>query len=228
MPKQAMIGDVPGNVLGMLGDLMLKLRDGSRTPEQLDRFNKGQNPFVEPSDLVGKWVEFYRRFCAMECDLSRVRIPERKPDFDRLIIVAQGLTPNIVYNTCARQFPCWRYNDDLDGVVVRNERTPKNDSYAIWVRDRVEADDELKNLSALDIEQRSITAETLLERELHELKFWSETGQHLDIENITLCSGSRDSRGGVPSADGDGGGFYVDWYDPQHAGGHLRSRAVVS
>ena len=46
MPKQAMIGDVPGNVLGMLGDLMFKLRDGSRTPEQLDRFHKGQKPFV--------------------------------------------------------------------------------------------------------------------------------------------------------------------------------------
>lgn len=44
--KQEMIGSVPGNVLGMLADLMHKLQHGVRTPDQLDRFLKGQNPFA--------------------------------------------------------------------------------------------------------------------------------------------------------------------------------------
>lgn len=44
--KQEMIGSVPGNVLGMLADLMHKIQHGVRTPDQLDRFLKGQNPFA--------------------------------------------------------------------------------------------------------------------------------------------------------------------------------------
>ncbi len=44
--KQEMIGSVPGNVLGMLADLMHKLQHGVRTSDQLDRFLKGQNPFA--------------------------------------------------------------------------------------------------------------------------------------------------------------------------------------
>ena len=44
--KQEMIGSVPGNVLGMLADLMHKLQHGVRTTDQLDRFLKGQNPFA--------------------------------------------------------------------------------------------------------------------------------------------------------------------------------------
>ena len=45
MVKKNLVGDVPGNVLGMLGDLNFKLQHGVITPEQLDLFLKKQNPF---------------------------------------------------------------------------------------------------------------------------------------------------------------------------------------
>ena len=49
MPKLQKVGDVPGNVLGMLSDLTSKLQHGVRTPVELALFNQGRNPFL-PSE----------------------------------------------------------------------------------------------------------------------------------------------------------------------------------
>ena len=69
---------------------------------------------------------------------------------------------------------------------MTSERTAKNGPYAIRVRDRVEADEELKNRSARDLQQQGILGITIEEREIFELKYFTETGQHLDIVNWTL------------------------------------------
>lgn len=45
MAKQEQIGDVPGNVLGMLADLNHKLQHGNISPRQLERYLKKENPF---------------------------------------------------------------------------------------------------------------------------------------------------------------------------------------
>ncbi len=45
MAKKEQIGDVPGNVLGMLADLNHKLQHGKITLGQLDRFLKKKNPY---------------------------------------------------------------------------------------------------------------------------------------------------------------------------------------
>jgi len=45
MAKKEQIGDVPGNILGMLADLNHKLQHGKITPGQLDRFLKKENPY---------------------------------------------------------------------------------------------------------------------------------------------------------------------------------------
>ncbi|MEA3450099.1 MAG: hypothetical protein U9Q85_03970 [Patescibacteria group bacterium] len=52
--KKQRVGEAPGNVLGMLADLMLKLQNGNVTPRQLGRFLKKENPFVEGdfSDII--------------------------------------------------------------------------------------------------------------------------------------------------------------------------------
>jgi len=46
MAKKEQIGDVPGNVLGMLADLNHKLQHGKITPSQLGRFLKKENPYA--------------------------------------------------------------------------------------------------------------------------------------------------------------------------------------
>ena len=193
--------------------------------------------FPNPADLADPrkvWENFYWKYFSLTVDLSGVKIPERTPEqakeFTRLIIVAQGLSNNQAYNACFGAFngKCYKYTDDLDKGVPANERDPKGGSYAIWVRDTVEADEVHKNKSANMIVAAKLKTETLLERMLHELKYFAETGKHLDMNNVTLCSGSRDSDGSVPDAIWSDGGFQVDWGDSDDQDKSFRSREVVS
>ncbi len=72
------------------------------------------------------------------------------------------------------------------------------------------------------------TGITLMERLILELKHFEETGKHLDVDKITLCVGSRDSDGGVPSVNWNGVKLLVDWCRTSFSCGILRSRSVVS
>ncbi len=186
-----------------------------------------------PSSLVNQqllaWQKVYRDHFNIE--LGSVTIPAHRKGFDRLIVVAKGITIEQAYDACAKLFTCWRSTDrNLDEAIPTNDRTPVNGSYAIWVRDRIEADNELKNLSANDLKAKGIELITLRERIIMELEYFEKTGGHLDIENITLCAGSRSIFGGVPSADWDGDEFYigVGWCSPGYAVGSLRARQVAS
>lgn len=167
-----------------------------------------------PEVIVTQWVAFYRDFFGLTVDLSGVKIPAKRAGFDYPIIVANGLTNDQVYDACAKKFPCWRYSNNLNVAVSINERDPKNGAYAIWVRDSVEPDKELsKSVDNIANMNPKIATETLLERMLHELKHFSETKSHLDINNVTLCSGSCDLDGLVPIADWRGDGFVVGYSD---------------
>lgn len=128
------------------------------------------------------------------------------------------------------RFDVLTYTDDVDADVTENERDPKNGSYAIRVRERVEADEELKSTSANDIKAQNLTIMTPLERLVYELKFHTETATHLGIINWTLCSGSRARNGHVPNVYSlpDGRKLRVHWYDPDDSDGNIRARAVVS
>jgi len=144
-----------------------------------------------------------------------------------LIIVAQGMTPQRLFDKCTQKFSSWKYTDRNLDKIIRSDRTSKDGAYAVWVRDRVEADEENKNLSAEQVKQQGIAGITLEERLLYELKFFKETGNHLDISNWTLCSGSRVSDSDVPGVDWDGR-LWVDWYNPRDANSFLRVRSAVS
>lgn len=188
-----------------------------------------RHPFYgkETLEIIG-WQKFYKKFFGIELDPSSIRIPEKQSGFDRLIIVPKGLTLNQVYDKCAENFSCSRYADDLDKEVILNDRDPNKGSYAIWVRDRIEADEELKNLSADDLEKKKIPGITFIERLLYELAYWAETGKHLDIQNWTLCAGSRGSGGAVPRVHWVGDGLRVHWSHSDDLSGLLRARAAVS
>ncbi len=113
---------------------------------------------------------------------------------------------------------------------MTSDRTPKNGPYAVRVRDRVEADEELKNLSAEDIKAQKINTETLEERFMHEIKFFRETEKHLDVKNVTLCAASRWDDGGVPGVRWSeyDGKMSVYRYGPAYADDFLRARRAVS
>lgn len=181
------------------------------------------------NEQLGAWVKFYREVFGIELDLSKLTMPAHRDGFDRLLVIAEGFSTERVYNACEQQFACWKDTGrTLDEAVPTNDRIPTNGAYAIWIRERVEADEELANKSANDLASMQIPGITLLERLVYEFKYWRETGKHLDIQNITLCSGSRNSVGGVPCV-----GWFVDelsvcWFGVGGRLGSLRSRQVVT
>ena len=187
------------------------------------------------------WQSFYRQYFGLELNFSSLRIPERKEGFDRLLIMAAsprvarlratrgqahrpGMTADRLFARCKELFPCWKYENNLDSIT--SVREPTTD-YAVWVRDRVEADEELKNKSANDLKDEGIFCITLAERLLYELKYFQESGKHLDLKNITLCAGSRYGGGSVPGVCWDSGGLKVGYFYPGNSNDGLRARAAV-
>lgn len=226
-----MIGNVSSDVLGMLGDLCGKLKHGSITSKELDTFLNRRNPFEERQQMLAGWQALYKEI-GIVADFSGLRVPAKKRGFDRLIAIPQGIKIQQVYDVNAQLFGCWKYTSaNLDETVTKNDRDPNHDgAYAIWVRERVEADEEWKNKSADQLRERSVPGITLLERLLYELKFFKETGRHLDVKNVTLCSGSRCRDGLVPGVYfyEFNGKVYVSRFSPGLADVNLRSREVVS
>ena len=182
------------------------------------------------NNILSSWLSFYKEIGYDCADLSSIIIPENPGDFNRAIIMAQGITPQIAYDLCAKHFKCWKYtNEDLDKIIT-SDRDAGQGAYAIRIRDRVEADEELKNLSYNDLKAKNILGITFEERLIYELKYYLETHKHLDINNYTLCSGSLFRDGDVPDVDWSRC-FYsrlvVHWYFPGYARGSLRSRRAV-
>ncbi|MEK7147720.1 MAG: hypothetical protein AAB758_00310, partial [Patescibacteria group bacterium] len=168
-------------------------------------------------------------------ELSQVRIPEKPEGFGpmRLIVVAKELVEwtngkplEGTQEALKKHFRGWEYTDDLDVAIPTNDRDPRNGSYAVWVKDVQEADDENTHKSADDLKSEGHTGITLLERQLLEADYFLEKGEHLDIVNVTLCTGSRYRDGGVPRGYWDGGRFSVDWCSSAHRLGSLPSRRV--
>ena len=179
--------------------------------------------------IIAEWEAFYAEL-GIKCDFSGVKIPDDPGGFPRVIIMAQGITPQSAYNLCAKNFKCWKWTEKNLDTIVESERTTKDGPYAIRIRDRVEADKENKNLSHNKLKEMGIKGITLEEREIFELKYHKETNKHLDIHNWTLCAGSRYSGGGVPRVGWDGcyGGMGVSWCSPEGADDRLRSRSAVT
>lgn len=205
------------------GALLQAIAEVFEAPAQI----QPQTTPVSEDDIRAKWQAFYKEHFNLDVDLSQVVIPDYQPGFDRIIIIAQGLTINQVIEACRKHFNVWTYTEDLDKAVIKNDRSSAEASYAIRIRDRVEADEELKNMSANQLAQENIKGNTLLERLVFELVYFVETGNHLDIDNYTLCSGSRYSGGCVPCVGWGGGGLGVYWYGPGSVVGGLRARSVL-
>lgn len=175
------------------------------------------------------WSEMWQ-YLGWEFNPTGLLVPTEQDGHSWLIGMPQSMTDNKSFELNAGNFNCWRWTDDLDAAIVHNDRHPKNGAYFIRVRNRIEADKELKNLSAKVLWDRQIPGITHMEREVLEQAVWLVSGKHLDIENVTLCHGSRYSFGGVPGVGwvSDYDWLQVDRCHPGFAHGCLRGRSVVS
>jgi hypothetical protein len=183
----------------------------------------------EFSGVRDEWQKFYKEKFNWTVDFSAVIIPAMPTVRKwRLIFVPKGMTMNLAFKTASDLFPSWRYNDDLDAVVTKNIRNTEN-HYAIWVRDEVEPDQEFLGKSTRQADPDMFLGITLLERILFEIKYFTETGNHLDVKGLTFCSGSRNADGNVPCAYlDDDGKFSVYWDRLAGIGGRYGIRSAVS
>ena len=158
-----------------------------------------------PNSNMEYWVNFYQYNFNLNPEFSGLKIPQKPKGWKRnwrLLVVLGGLTNNQVYKACKKQFPCSNLmnDEDLDAVIPTNERDPKNGTYAIWVHDNQEVGEVCRINSTGILNQTDLNIETVLERMIHELVYFSETRKHLDEHHSTLCAGSRFDDGSVPEA----------------------------
>jgi hypothetical protein len=129
------------------------------------------------------------------------------------------------------KFSVWLSNDDL-AFWDTNFPAPNKETTRYFKR-LVEADPENADKSAEDCDKEGIQGITLRERLLMEIQHFDETGEHLDLKNVTLCSGSRDrASGNVPYVHFSRGFQQVfvlaDWSFVRRRYPRLRVRSAVS
>lgn len=219
-----------GRMIKLTGSAIELVAQGKREPDDLNDFLQ---KFVFGNALPDlDWQKTYDTLgmSAEYAEAIKTLGVHENPNL-WVVPAVKGVTCNKVVAALRSLDGIYTYVDDLNKDVPTNDRDPNRDgSYAISFLRTIEADEENKNKSANVLAQGGHKGITLLERLLMELGYFLTTGQHLDVKNITLCAGSRDSDGNVPGVYGSSGarGVYVGCCSSGHAGGSLRSRSVVS
>ena len=210
-----------------LKDFFRQIDDGSINGIHMQAILEHRNPFGL-DNVVIDWKKVYETL-GMKVDFNNNDAND--PNY-WVVPVFKGVTPNKVVQALRDQnVNVYLYTDDLDKGVPTNDRDPAKDGdYRVKFLKTVEADPELKDKSADDLKKEGVKGITLLERLLLELGYFLATGNHLDIENVTLCSGSRHSVGYVPYVNWhtDDRKVYVYWRNASDSSVSLRARAVVS
>ena len=142
------------------------------------------------------------------------------------IVERPKLKTSELLNFCRSKFKVWSWKTDKE--LDKNFPRPKKETTHYFLN-CVEADEIHKNKSANDLKKEGIKGITLRERIIMELEYFELTGKHLDIDNITLCSGSRYLDGDVPySVWIDDDGFCVDGCGPDSRSDSIRAREQFS
>lgn len=185
----------------------------------------------ELPDHLKWWQDFYWEE-GIKIDFLTFRIPEKPVKGSWWpILVAAGLTYNQVVQMLRKKFPVWLWTEDLDKAIdlSKEQRRAVDQPYVVWVKANVEADPDLANKSANDLVGQKMI--TLMERLLLEVLYFCaiNSGQHLDIQNWTLCAGSRCQDGVVPGVSFRSHGVKVSvyWTRTVPAFDDLRARSAV-
>lgn len=225
--------------------------EGNRDPEQVIRYIQPvigqpetyaavldtpprQASFVvsfEPELWVMEWERFYREVYDLKDVnlLSAFRQPTEHMDH-AWPVFCDRVSLNRTWAECRNLHSACSYlGDDLQKAVAVNDRSADtNGLYMVRFRARVEADVEYKGLSANVLAKRGVQCITLNERlKLEQFIWWKTGGFHLDMENVTLCAGSRAHDGYVPGVYWSDSQLNVYHYDPDDGRGGIRARSAV-
>jgi hypothetical protein len=170
--------------------------------------------------LLDEWVQFYHEVFGLEVNFSTLNIPKRLPGYTRFLVVAKGLTLKRMLDVSKKHYavddsPSGRFYFGDQETRGTHDRLPAA-AYAVWVRDQVDPDLKYTDLPPRLLKDRGVQGITLLEHLLFHLKYFRETGEFLDRNEMrTLCLGSRDAYNCIPCVlvtkytSGKPGGLYL-------------------
>jgi hypothetical protein len=168
------------------------------------------------------WENFYQKHFDLKVSFKDVKIPKSSPGFSRLIFIPEGLKIKQAAAVLKKYFKLGVIGDSLI-----NERENKK-SYALLVKDNIESDENLRGLSAKGLADKKINTLNLLERLLFELKYFDETGKHLDSANLTLCGSTKNEFNKVPAIGWDSEGYLsIFWFGERYSGSEVRGREII-
>lgn len=145
---------------------------------------------------LADWEIFYAEVFGIDTNFASAHIPHQVQDFERLLIRERSVTPESVLSKCREFMRVGNpFTGDLNRIV---ENHPPKTDRAVWLRDRIESDIELSDISAQILAENGVVSITFEDRILFEIKYFLETGDHLDHHSINLCAGSRMSFGYAP------------------------------
>jgi len=149
------------------------------------------------SDFTTNWKSFLKKFLGLDFSTDVLPSSQADPGW-RLLVIPTALTVGQAADACRRHFKCHFELSDLCETSLRSARDAAA-THVVRLQDCREADDPV--LRAYRPGGPGFI--TLVERLVFELKFWSETGLHLDVARSTACYGTVGNDGDVPVIDWD-------------------------
>lgn len=233
-PSWEMLGELAGFIMKLLARIL----NHSQVEYWLGHKNELKQKLVdvffvvdeysdEYADIREDWKKFYKINFGWRVDFSRVIIPEMPVVGNWcLLFIAKGMTLNLAFKVCKNLFLSKMYCDDLDKEFTKNA-CDTSSHYAVWVLADAELDPQFLGKSVYEVDSEMKVGITLLERIIFEVKYFTETKKHLDVEGVTHCSGSRSSGGNVPSASWNLNSFRVGFCKLEYSSSDSGIRLAV-
>jgi hypothetical protein len=202
--------------------------------EFLQEIRRGFEPFVKTKTVqywLNEWTVFYRYVFSFECDFSSLRAPVSCKGFGWLLVADERLSTDAVAKKCAERFPFMTWPADQIGEVIgHDDRSEKDGTYAIWLRDAREAEETHMNKAPAEIYAKGIKGTTLRERLLLELWHHWQYNKFLDTEPYvgTLCTGTIRKNGYIPDVQLLNGEVLVGQTDPRAGRNCARCREIIA
>lgn len=169
------------------------------------------------------WEKIYKEWFGLEKDFSNVYIPlDYNPGEHFIVIVSKGTSLAEIIAGLTKKYI--QVEVTADTSCLLEDRTSGGPDYAVLF-DRNNED--LEGFSADSLRSLSHRGITLAERLLLEIFCIVESGQNLESDSWTMCSGTRYLDGAVPDVGWYLNGVYVGWYPPNKSYKGLRSREAI-
>ena len=187
---------------------------------------------IDFSLWLSKWEKFYKRIFGRKYDFSGIPIPQAEDIFAWLICMPGDVSAEDFLSAGKNPPVFWKWtNKPLDSVLnLSFGRDGWTHPHIVRIKANAEADEDLKNISAIKVVEMSINTAGLKERlAIGRFLYWDK-GLILDQKTVTYCTGSRYSDGDVPHVYFDPltGRVLVGSWDPSFADDFMRSRQAVS